>query len=148
MTLFEVIERIEAFAKRQPSVNTIVRSDIFRINSQPSVKYGVFAWLQREHTGNVTTGDVGYNFTLFYIDRLLSDRSNEVEVQSVGCQVLGNILKLLNEGGVECDSYTIQPFTQRFTDLCAGVFCNVTLSTMDNTLCGEDYEVNGDITII
>ena len=132
-------------ATSQPAVQMLVRSDVFRINNAPSLRYGVFAWTQGQHTGEVSTGLNTFSFTLFYVDRLTEDGNNQVEVQSVGCEVIGNILRTLEDYDIEvAPSYTMQPFSQRFTDNCAGVFCNVRLTAPAVSLCGERFD-NMDI---
>lgn len=138
MTLSQLISLFEGIAQQQPSINMIVQQDVFRLNSAPSLKYGVFAWTQGQHTGNIN-GMSAYSFSLFYVDRLKEDLSNQIEIQSVGCETLGNILRELDEHDVDVSSYTIQTFNQKFTDECAGVFCNVTLSVLPTTQCGEEY---------
>ena len=146
MTLAQLIRLFEGIAKEQPSINMIVQQDVFRMNSAPSLKYGVFAWTQRQHLGSIN-GMQTYSFCLFYVDRLLKDLSNQIEIQSVGCETIGNILRALDEYDVEVGNYTIQTFNQRFTDECAGVFCNVNLSVMPTTRCAEDNGEDNDIII-
>ena len=146
MTLAQLIQILERVAKQQPSVRMIVQNDVYRISSAPSLQYGVFAWLQNQHTGT-TDGAMTFSFTLFYVDRLKEDLSNQIEIQSVGCETIGNILRVLEEYDIEVDSYTMQTFNQRFTDECAGVFCNVSLSVFPNTICGEEFPDNDDILI-
>lgn len=145
MTLVELIQRIEDNARKQPCIASIVRNDVFRINSLPDLKYGVFAWLQGQHSGSVSSGMDRYSFTLFYVDRLKADEGNQIEVQSTGCSVLSNILRALEEEGIGVEDYTLQPFNQRFTDVCAGVFCNVTFEVPSSYNCGEDYENINDV---
>lgn len=139
MTLSQLVNLMERVAQQQPSVNMIVQQDVFRINSAPSLKYGVFAWTQGQHSGSIN-GMQTYSFSLFYVDRLLEDLSNQIEIQSVGCETLGNILRMLDEYDVEVSNYTMQTFNQRFTDECAGVFCNVTLSVLPTMGCAETYD--------
>ena len=146
MTLAQLIRLFEGIAKEQPSINMIVQNDVFRINSAPSLKYGVFAWTQGQHSGNIN-GMQTYSFSLFYVDRLLEDLSNQIEIQSVGCETLGNILRALDEYDVEVGNYTMQTFNQRFTDECAGVFCNVTLSVLPTSSCVEEYSELDNILI-
>ena len=138
MTLAQLINLFEGIAKEQPSINMIVQQDVFRINSAPSLKYGVFAWTQGQHSGSIN-GMSAYSFSLFYVDRLKEDLSNQIEIQSVGCETIGNILRMLEEYDVEVGNYTMQTFNQRFTDECAGVFCNVTLQVLPNTICPDLY---------
>lgn len=146
MTLAQVIDIFEKVAMQQPSINMIVQNDVFRINSSPSLKYGVFAWTQGQHSGSIA-GMTSYAFSFFYVDRLKEDLSNQVEVQSVGCETIGNILRALEEYDIEVGSYTMQTFNQRFTDECAGVFCNVTLSVPQVSACPETYGERTDFLI-
>lgn len=146
MTLSQLIQTIERVASLQPSINMIVQQDVFRINSAPSLRYGVFAWTQGQHSGSIN-GMQTYSFSLFYVDRLKEDLSNQIEIQSVGCETIGNILRALDEYDVEVGNYTIQTFNQRFTDECAGIFCNVNLSVMPTTRCAEDNGEENDVII-
>ena len=138
MTLHEVIQAIEGVALLQPNVRTIVRQDIFRLNGRPDVKYSAFGWLQREHSGEADSDLTNYGFTFFYVDRLAADMENEVAVQSEGMTVLGNVLRLLADYGVMPTTWTMRAFTQRFSDLCAGVYCNVTFEVQDDWKTGFD----------
>lgn len=150
MTLLETIRAIENVASYQPAVNMIVRNDIFRLNAVPDAKYGVFAWLQNQHSTSVESNIISYSFTFFYVDRLTADRGNQMEIQSVGIQTLDNIIRQLDEQGVWSDrEYTFQTFNQRFVDECAGVFCNVTLDVPLTSVCAEDFDyvINPNIVI-
>lgn len=146
MTLAQVIDIFEKVAMQQPSINMIVQNDVFRINSSPSLKYGIFAWTQGQHSGSIA-GMTSYAFSFFYVDRLKDDLSNQVEVQSAGCETIGNILRALEEYDIEVGNYTMQTFNQRFTDECAGVFCNVTLSVPQVSACPETYGERTDFLI-
>lgn len=139
MTLSETIKVIEEVAKRQPSVNMIVRHDVLRLNSMPNRKYGVFAWLQDEHSGTSANDIMEYRFVFFYVDRLTEDRSNETEIQSVGIQTLDNIIRALYDAGICADNWTFRAFTQRFVDECAGVWCEVTFGVPVSLVCPETF---------
>lgn len=145
MTLLETIHLIEVIAANQPAVNMIVQNDIFRLNAKPDARYGAFGWTQGQHSASIDGNFMTFQFTFFYIDRLTADKSNQIEVQSVGIQTLDNILRALNDRGVYVDGYTFQPFNQRFMDECAGVFCTVSLDVPARSLCREDFaDFNGD----
>ena len=140
MNLLQTIQVIEKAAAQQPAVNTIVRNDVFRLNACPDARYGVFAWLQGEHTTDLDSGILTYNFTLFYVDRLTADKGNEIEVQSVGMETLENILHAVAALGMFPTQYTFRTFNQRFADECAGVFCNVALEVGKDTMCAADFD--------
>lgn len=140
MTLQQVIRVIEMVAMKQPSVNMIVQNDIFRLNAKPDAKYGVFGWLQGQHSASADSSLIDYSFTFFYVDRLTSDMGNQIEIQSVGIQTLDNILRELNSLDVYVNSsYSFQTFNQRFVDECAGVFCSVTLQVPVSSLCPDGF---------
>ena len=140
MTLVELIKTMEVVASHQPSVNMVVENDIFRLNSKSDARYGVFAFTQGQHTASIGSSLVNYAFTLFYVDRLKNDRSNQIEIQSVGIQTLDNIIRRLDDLGISADTgYTFQVFNQRFLDECAGVFCSVNLSVPVGSACPESF---------
>ena len=153
MTLLDTIRLIESVAAAQPSVNMIVRNDIFRLNTYADARYGVFAWVQQQHQADTSSGFITFAFSFIYADRVTADRSNETEVQSVGIQTLNNIIRRLDETGIDAGSYTFTTFNQRFLDDCAGVFCNVSFTVPADSLCAEDYadfndDFNEDFLII
>lgn len=137
MTLKELIRRMEVIASFQPYVKMCVENDVFRLNTYADAKYGVFAFTQGQHTTTMDSSLMSYSFTLFYVDRLTADKSNQIEVQSVGIQVLNNILRSLEEMGVDSDNITFQTFNQRFLDECAGVFANVTFTVPKDSRCAD-----------
>lgn len=140
MTLTDTIRTIEAVAGGMPSVCSIVRNDIFRLNSLPNAEYAVFGWTQGQHAASVESSLITFNFTFFYVDRLTADKRNELEIQSVGIAVLDNIIRLLGDNSVYAENpYTFTTFDQRFVDECAGVFTNVALSVPVGDLCSESY---------
>ena len=141
MTLLELIKTIEVVASHQPSVKMVVENDVFRLNNKADARYGVFAFVQGLHNTSIDSSVISYTFTFFYVDRLKNDRSNQIEIQSVGIQTLDNIIRRLDDLGVYSEtSYSFQVFNQRFLDECAGVFCNVTLSVPVGSTCPETFE--------
>ena len=137
MTLQQTIEALERAARLQPSVGSIVQNDVFRLNSMPDAKYGVFAWTQQQH---VLAGDTFiFAFALFYVDRLTEDGGNEVEIQSTGVATLSGILRRLEDDGVlPLGDPTFETFNQRFADECAGVWCSVRLEVPVTYTCADD----------
>lgn len=142
MTLEQTIRIIEQVAMAQPAIKTVVENDIYRLNSLPDVKYGVFAFLQNQHSADIDSDLMTYNFTLFYVDRLTADKGNQINVQSTGVEVLNNIIRTLADrfGILATGGYSFQPFNQRFTDECAGVYTNVALQVEIDSICEETAE--------
>ena len=139
MNLLQTIHAIEAVAAHQPTINSIVRNDVYRLNSIPDAKYGVFAWLQGEHRIDPESSLQYFAFTFFYIDRLTFNKANQVEVQSVGIETLENILRALAVADIVPDEHTFRTFNERFSDECAGVYCTLTLEVPKDGTCPEDF---------
>ena len=141
MTLYETIKMLEDVAAKQPAVHGIVRQDAQRLNERPDLQYGCIAWQQGTHYESADADIARYAFTLFYIDRLTPDKGNAAEVQSVGCEVLGSILRYVAER-TECgvEEWSLHPFTYRFKDECAGVWAEVVLEVPVSLPCGAVYE--------
>lgn len=150
MTLSETIKAIEIIASHQPSINSIVRNDIYRLNSLADVKYGVFGWTQEQHSSDLESNT--FSFVFFYIDRLKANKSNQIEVQSVGFETLSNIIRTLNEKGFAVDSFTYNTFNQRFLDECCGGWARVRIDVPVGYSCEElfpdfDDDYNEDFSI-
>lgn len=138
MTLYEIVNELIDIAKKQPNINHCGEGDIYELNSKPNINYSVFWVTQQNHSQGENT--VSYNLILYYVDRLMNDASNRLKVQSQGMLEINNIINIFNQMNqdiqIEYDiNYTT--FTHRFSDECAGVFANVTITT-DNELgtCG------------
>ena len=146
MTLYDVIGAIEAAAARQPSVNMIVRQDIYRLNDIADARYGVFGWLQGQHRGATQRSTRTYGFTLFYVDRLIEGEplddtaaAGMEAVQSVAVETLDNIVKALAAAGIMAEPYTFRTFNQRFADQCAGAYVEVELTAELSVICEHEY---------
>ena len=144
MTLIELIRTFESVAMGQPAVSSIVRSDIRKLNSAPNAHYGTFGWVQGVHNASAESDLTRYAFSLFYVDRLTADRRNATEAVSVGCEVLGAILRYMREDICDVADWSLHPFEYRFKDECAGVWAEVEFIVPTSTPCGQLY---GDIEI-
>ncbi len=135
MTLLQLTRAIEDLAKNEPTVSSIVRNDILRLNAAPAVKYGAFAWTQGTHS---VAGDmVSFQLYLYFVDRLMPSKENEVQAESVAISTLVHILKGLEDvEDVDVgESSRIVPFSYRFADECAGAYTEVTVTVPVDYAC-------------
>lgn len=140
MTLLQIVDKLSTIALAQPNVRTAGEGNIYDVmNTNPSVKYGVFFITQNTHIEYEETDR--YGFTLFYIDRLEDDmESNRLRIQSHGKQVLGNIItKFCSDLDLDFPEITYTTFTQKFVDETAGVYANVIIEIEKNNICEETY---------
>jgi len=142
MTLYQIIKGLEEIAKRHPNIRTAADGSIYTImNANPSVKYGTFIVTQNQHR-QTEMFDI-YGLTLFYVDRLVDNREdNRLQIQSIGKQVLGNIIQTF------CETYDVDfplvvrytPFSEKFKDECAGMYVQIELEIIKDNVCSEEFD--------
>lgn len=140
MTLAKIIDTLKMIALKHPNVNSAYEGNIYDIlNAKPDNKYASVVITQQSHTTDEIYDH--YGFVIFYVDRLVDDmEENRVQIQSIGKSMLGNIITAFcNEFEAECDNISYQPFTQRFADETAGVYCTITIDTVKDVYCAERY---------
>ena len=140
MTLAKIIDTLKMIALKHPNINSAYEGNIYDIlNAKPDNKYASVVITQQSHTTDETYDH--YGFVIFYVDRLVDDLDkNRVQIQSIGKSMLGNIITAFcNEFEAECDNIIYQPFTQRFADETAGVYCTITIDTVKDAYCAERY---------
>lgn len=147
MDLYATIRTIEGLAAQQPPVASICRNDIYLLNACKDVRYGVFAWTQGAHRVSADGATLRLAFYLYYVDRLSDGGGNTLEVQSVGVEVLRNLLAGMTERGIGNEGAVIRTFTERFADECAGAYAEVTFQVPAAYACEEvvadtDKDVN------
>ena len=129
MTLYELIENIKNLGKSEPNVSFVTQGDIYELNHQQNIEYPAFVVTQGTHFGSAENGVENYGLTLFLVDRLTSDKSNELDVQSWADTGLKNIISRIEEHnlGVIQGQYTVQTFTEKFDSLCAGAYVSINI---------------------
>lgn len=140
MTLAKIIDTLKMIALKHPNVNSAYEGNIYDIlNAKPDNKYASVVITQQSHTTDEIYDH--YGFVIFYVDRLVDDmEENRVQIQSIGKSMLGNIITAFcNEFEAECENISYQPFTQRFADETAGVYCTITIDTVKDVYCAERY---------
>lgn len=140
MTLNQIVTELEKIALTQHNVRTAKHGDLYRdLSAQGTIEYDVFYVTQNQHQSE---GDFDrYSFNLFFISRLESeDAGNALQVQSVGKEVLENIVrKFCDRFDAEIFGVTYwQPFTQKFSDVCAGIYAIITLEVPKDAVCADE----------
>lgn len=134
MTLSQIISIIKKIALDQPNIHSVV--DEFLDLNDVTAKYSAVILQQQTHRRN--NDFIQFNFYLGYSDRLNEDKSNEIEIQSTGIQVINSIIYSLENRGIDCtiDSYNV--FQQRFLAEAAGCYTQLTI-TVPQAECEDDF---------
>ena len=145
MTLYELIENIKNLGKSEPNVSFVTQGDIYELNHQQDIDYPAFVVTQGTHFGSSENGLENYGLTLFLVDRLTSDKSNELDVQSWADTGLKNIISRIEEHnlGVIQGQYTVQTFTEKFDSLCAGAYVslNIQVQVLECNCCENKIDL-------
>lgn len=140
MTLYNIVSILKAVAASQPNIRTTTDGSVYdALNTNPAIQYDVFHISQTNHKEDENYDYYGFN--LFYISRLEDSlENNRLQIQSIGKEVLSNIIRTLCENfAIDYPTITYFPFTQRFNDLCAGVYCSLQLDVPKELWCADDY---------
>lgn len=149
MRYFEFLKTIKNISTTHVLVNEYGEGDIYEHLNSGEHKYPcVFLTVTNIQSSVSSTL---YNFTIFYTDRLVESGNNRTNIQSTGINVIQQILnRIIQEYPThEVTNTNFTPFTEKFADMCAGVFCDVTfedpvdnLESTINSECNEDdYEL-------
>lgn len=138
MTLYKLIDLFKQFSLKHPNINHFEEGSVYEIMNNGNAKYATVVLTQTSHSQDDNYNHYGFN--LFYIDRLNDKELNRVQIQSTGKEMLSNIINFIcDEFDLEHQTINFQPFTEKFVDYCAGIYCTITIDTMKEYDCAEEY---------
>lgn len=150
MTLESLLYNIGKVAIRNKVINyAAAGSSIYELNADTITDYPIlFASPTGQH--EVRTNTTDFEITLYYLDRLLQDSSNDVQIFSTAVEQLKFMLRVIEEieGVVEIgENYTISNFTETesMNDRVAGAYATVTITVMNVSECDTDMEIADSI---
>ena len=141
MTLFQIVQALKGIALTSPYIRTAEEGSIYDImNANPHIKYGTFVISQTNHRQDELFDYYGFN--IFVCDRLKDDlESNRLHIQSTAKEVLANtILTFCTDFyGITHNELNFIPFTEKFVDLTAGQYVQVTFRVPKALNCPDRY---------
>lgn len=143
MTLKYLLNIISRRSISQKCINyAAAGSDIYQLNALRVDSYPV---LYVSPTGNhmVSENTTTYELTLYYLDRLTEDNTNDIDIQSAGIEQLKNIVLTIGEidGVVRVsEAYSITNFieTEAFNDRLAGAYTTIQVEVLNNFVCPDE----------
>lgn len=139
MTLEYLIQVLCDLAIKHSLVNwTSAGPSVYALNPVEIKDYPLFFISPTERI-DVKKNTTQYGLTIYYIDRLLEDNSNEIQIYSVAADTITNFLRQISEleGVVEVSDPSIRLFTQseKMQDRVAGGYTTVNITVLNNNNC-------------
>lgn len=139
MILREFIEYIKNVSLAYPTIKTFGEGDIYETLNSGNNEYPCI-FLTIESISSDEDAQT-LNGTIFYVDRLLDDSSNKLAIQTVGLTALKSIKeKLEEENYINFTNINYTPFTEKFSDMCAGMFAQCSIQLNDTLEC-DSFEL-------
>lgn len=144
MTYKELSYKICDIAIHNKLFNYALEGDVAEINSLNITEYPIFLMSGiGPHTDNGSI--MRYHVVFYFFDRALNDFSNSTDAYSTGIETLKNIIKLIrNDEDIinVSDELSFYPFkatdTKVLSDNCFGVYVELDISVLNDTLCAID----------
>jgi len=148
MTIERILYDISEIALKNNLVNaSYAGPSIYNVNGGTVVDY---PYVFTSPTDDIVVGDntTTYGLTLYFVDRLLEDSSNEVDIFSVGVETIKNLIRQLRELD-EIVSITETPVirlftdTQKMADNCAGAYVRFEITALNTAACAVYFDETG-----
>lgn len=148
MTLFTLCRELGKMAKAQQLINfSAAGSSLGEINPLSVDWYPMF-YIIPAGTHTVTENITRFSLTFYYIDRLLEDNSNTIDIFSSSIENLKNIITGTKqiEGVVDVeDSYSVRNFLpEKLNDRLAGAYAEVRISVVNDNCFIEGEEPDSE----
>jgi len=146
MNLLQLTNKIKEAADLHPLVNQVADGSIYEALNTGDVRYPISVVFSQSVVKEVRT--IRYKYVLYFVDRLVGD--NALEIQTTAISVIQQIINTIGNN-VEnisiATGYSIQPFTEKFADECAGAFVQFDIVS-ENVLGNCSYDEGGDQPIL
>lgn len=141
MTLQKLLIDIGQIGIAEKIINfSCAGGSIYELNSLNIRNYPLlYASPTGSHTVEEST--TTYEITLFYLDRLLEDSSNDINIYSTAVEAIKNLVNKIRkiDGVLDVDdNYRVVLFTEteRLSDRCSGAYATIQIITSNLTPCG------------
>lgn len=143
MTLKILLKEIGEMGKAQKLINfSAAGTSLDQINGM-EINWYPLLFSSPTGTHTVAENTTTFDITLYYIDRLLTDYSNDIDIFSSAIENLKNLINGIKElpGVLDVtDDYTIRNFanTEKMNDSLAGAYAQVRIKVVNDTICYDE----------
>lgn len=137
MNYYSLVKRI--LSVFSPSVEQVNEGDVYEWMNNHQHRYPAV-----NLTVQYVSSDIDFqtiNCEIIYMDRLMDDKSNRLNIQSTGMTLLKKgVIRLQEEFDISGISYN--PFTDKNKDLIAGCIVTLNITLPEDFICDEDLPRN------
>ena len=133
MTLNQIVKELTTIGNAHEQINFVYFGDVWERLSNGEVTYPAMFFTL--NNANVAAKEIGYSFSLYFMDRMLMEETNETEVLSDMTQVAGDVVAQLRyPEDYSIVTWTLSQnlpvtfYTESDPDLLAGVKLDATLT--------------------
>lgn len=136
MTLNQIVKQISAFGNNHEQIKFVYFGDVWERLSNGEVTYP--AMFFNLNDAQILAKQIQYNFSIYVMDRMLMEETNETEVLSdmtlVGQDIVANLRDQIYNWVVS-DNMSVTFFTESDPDYLAGlkIDFSLTLSSLNDT---------------
>lgn len=129
MTLSQIVKEITRIGEEHKQINFVYFGDAWERLSQQEVDYPAMFFILEP--SNFSGNRRNMNFSLYFMDRVLSEETNETEVLSDMLEVAADVVAFLKhpkQDWTMADTSSLTPFTETEPDLLAGFRMDISLA--------------------
>ena len=143
LTLERLLNSFTHLAIEEKLVNYAASASSFNTINGHTIKEYPVIFIQPRGQHTYTEDRTTYSLNLYYIDRLLSDDSNDINIYSTAIEELKHFLKKIKEQPFVLevsDTIYFENFvdTHGKNDRVAGCYCSITVTVPNDSICYED----------
>lgn len=133
MTIIQLNDAIKDIALNHYAIKQYHYGNVYSINDLADIRYGLLNY----HVDTITQiNDDTYRVAgvMIYLDRILENESNLLQVQSDGIVYLSEMFNRLSDKYlIDFDSVIYTPTSEKFNDNCGVVFVSFNTTIMNST---------------
>ena len=126
-----LITNIKDLAIQHPNINQVGVGDVFDLNNLRAATYPIF-WIEFI-SSELQGDDISHVLRLYYIDRIVDDKSDITDKQVDASYILHDIAGAIAGAYVIEFSNAVTGFVQNFADMCAGGYIEVKITICPQT---------------
>lgn len=133
LTIKDVVNILKDISLNHKFIKMFNEGDVYEFMNNGEKEYGIINFTI-DTVERVNDNIMQINANIIYIDRLLEDNGNKLDIWTTGTNIIQQILNELNKKNVMVvENYMFNTYIEEsFQDLCAGVYAAVNLQFVNN----------------